>query len=305
MSILVSHLSKNYGTQRAVDDISFEIKPGEIVGFLGPNGAGKSTTMKILTCFIPATAGSASVSGFDVKEKSLQVRKRIGYLPENNPLYSDLYVEEFLRFAAGLHGMKKPKMRIEEMISLTGLTKERKKKIGALSKGYRQRVGLAQAMLHDPEVLIMDEPTSGLDPNQLTEIRKLIHDLGENKTVILSTHIMQEVIAICSRALIISKGKLVADDSIQNLQKQSGNSQTALVVEFKQTVPVDKLRKISGVKKAEMISSTKFRLTGSSELDETVFRFAVESELTILSLSREQQSLEEIFRQLTSNPAEK
>ncbi|XZF15005.1 ATP-binding cassette domain-containing protein [Chitinophagaceae bacterium MMS25-I14] len=220
MSISVSSLTKVYGTQTAVDHISFELKKGEIVGFLGPNGAGKSTTMKMITGYLPPTDGTATVCGFDIQQQSMEVRKRLGYLPEANPLYYDMYVREYLEFSAGIHGLgKDKKARIEEMVGMTGLGKEAHKKIGALSKGYKQRVGLAQAMLHNPEVLILDEPTSGLDPNQIVEIRELILRIGKEKTILLSTHIMQEVQAMCSRIIIISGGKLVADDSIDNLQK--------------------------------------------------------------------------------------
>ena len=219
MSIKVNHITKIYGKQKALDDISFEIHPGEIVGFLGPNGAGKSTMMKILTCFIPPDSGDASVCGFDIFENSMEIRAKVGYLPENNPLYLDMYVREYLAFIAGIHKLKEVDHRIHEMIGLTGLTEEAGKKIGALSKGYRQRVGLAQVLIHDPEVLILDEPTSGLDPNQIVDIRKLIYDIGREKTVMLSTHIMQEVEAICSRSIIIDHGKIVADDQMLNLSK--------------------------------------------------------------------------------------
>ena len=219
MSVKVEQLTKVYGEQVAVDHISFEIKKGEIVGFLGPNGAGKSTTMKILTGYIPATSGTASVAGFDVTDEHQNVQKRIGYLPESNPLYVDMYIREYLEFLAGVHQLgARSQQRIQEVIDQTGLRAEEMKKIGALSKGYKQRVGLAQAMLHNPEVLILDEPTSGLDPNQIVDIRDLIKNFGQSKTVILSTHIMQEVEAMCDRVIIINKGKLVADDSLKNLQ---------------------------------------------------------------------------------------
>jgi len=221
MSIRVNALTKIYGQQKAVDSISFSAKPG-VLGFLGPNGAGKSTTMKMLTGFIPQTSGSATVCGFDVTEQSLDVRRRIGYLPENNPLYLDMYVKESLAFIAGIHGIADPDKRIAEVIELTGLQPEQHKKIGQLSRGYRQRVGLAQAILHDPEVLVLDEPTSGLDPNQLIGIRQLIRDLGKTKTIILSTHIMQEVEAVCNQVIIINKGKIVADDTLDGLKKQHG-----------------------------------------------------------------------------------
>lgn len=217
MSISVKQLSKTYGKQKAVDQISFEAQEGKILGFLGPNGAGKSTTMKMLTCFIPQTSGSASVCGFDTATQSLEVRKNIGYLPENNPLYSEMYVKEFLNFVGNTYQIENLKARITEVIAATGLEKEQHKKISQLSKGYKQRVGLAQAIIHNPKVLILDEPTSGLDPNQLIEIRKLIKTLGKTKTVILSTHIMQEVEAICDHVIIINKGKIVANDSLENL----------------------------------------------------------------------------------------
>ncbi len=217
MSIGVKALSKTYGTQKAVNEISFEAAEGRILGFLGPNGAGKSTTMKMLTCFLPQTSGEASVCGFDISSQSLEVRKNIGYLPENNPLYHEMYVKEFLNFVGETYHLTNLKSRIEEVIFATGLTSEQHKKIGQLSKGYKQRVGLAQAIIHDPKVLILDEPTSGLDPNQLIEIRKLIKELGKTKTVILSTHIMQEVEAICDDVIIINKGKIVANDSLKGL----------------------------------------------------------------------------------------
>ncbi|GAB3919700.1 ATP-binding cassette domain-containing protein [Mucilaginibacter myungsuensis] len=221
MSIQVTDLTKVYGAQKAVDGISFSAGKG-VLGFLGPNGAGKSTTMKILTGYLPQTSGTAEVAGFDVNSKSLEVRSRIGYLPENNPLYQDMYVKESLAFIAGVHGMKDPQARIQEVIELTGLTPEQHKKIGQLSRGYRQRVGLAQAILHDPEVLVLDEPTSGLDPNQLIGIRQLIRDLGQTKTIILSTHIMQEVEAVCDHVVIISKGRIVANDTLKGLTDAHG-----------------------------------------------------------------------------------
>lgn len=225
MSISVTNLTKVYGSQKAVDAISFNAEPGKILGFLGPNGAGKSTTMKMLTCFIPQTSGEATVSGYNISNQTLEVRQNIGYLPENNPLYQDLYVKESLGFTADVHKISNKKKRIDEVIGMVGLGNEQHKKIGQLSKGYRQRVGLAQAILHDPKVLILDEPTSGLDPNQLIDIRKLISELGKDKTVVLSTHIMQEVEAVCNQVIIINKGRIVADDSLQQLrEKQGGKS---------------------------------------------------------------------------------
>ena len=220
----VKNITKLYGEQRALDDVSFVVKPGEIVGLLGPNGAGKSTLMKIITCFIPPTSGEAKVCGYSIFDEPREVCRHIGYLPEHNPLYTEMYIPEFLRFIADIYGLKNSRQRVDEMIALTGLTPELGKKIGALSKGYRQRVGLAQALIHDPEVLILDEPTTGLDPNQLEEIRKVIRNAGKSKIVLLSTHIMQEVEAMCSRAIIINHGKTVADSSLEELQ--SGGSGT-------------------------------------------------------------------------------
>ncbi len=220
MSIVVSHITKNYGQQKALNDVSFSIKSGEIVGFLGPNGAGKSTLMKIICCYLPPTDGSVKVSNLDVMEQSMEVRKKVGYLPEHNPLYLDMYVKEYLEFVGRFYKVKNLSARVKEMVEVTGLTIEQNKKIGQLSKGYRQRVGLAQAIIHDPQVLILDEPTTGLDPNQLIEIRALIKQLGKDKTVMLSTHIMQEVEAICERVIIINHGKIVADDSMERLLKK-------------------------------------------------------------------------------------
>lgn len=298
MSIIVDQLTKVYGEQTAVDQISFSVKSGEIVGFLGPNGAGKSTTMKMLTCFIPQTSGKASVSGFDTEKNSIDVRRNVGYLPEHNPLYPEMYVKEYLEFAARLNGMKKADKRIEEMIGLTGLTLERRKKIGQLSKGYRQRVGLAQAMLHDPKVLIMDEPTSGLDPNQLAEVRGLIKNIGKEKTVILSTHIMQEVQAICSRVIIINKGKIVADDSVEGIQAQQKGT-TIIQVEFKEAVNHQLLKKISGVRSVKGDTKLVIEYYGDADIRENLFRFAVENKYTLLNMHIEKQNLEDVFHDLT------
>ncbi len=299
MSIVVDHITKIYGEQKAVNDISFSVQPGEILGFLGPNGAGKSTTMKILTCFIPQTMGKASVCGFDVNTQSVDVRRHIGYLPEHNPLYKEMYVREYLEFAARINGMRRAQKRIDEMIEVTGLTPERKKKIAQLSKGYRQRVGLAQAMLHDPKVLILDEPTSGLDPNQLVDVRALIRRIGQDKTVILSTHIMQEVTAICNRVIIINKGSLVADDSIESLQsKQKGI--TVVLVEFKETADKGALMRIPGVRRVEDAGQAlRIEYAGNADMRELLFRFAVDNKLTLLNLQVEKQSLEEVFQALT------
>ena len=223
MSIEVNKITKLYGEQKALNEVSFSIKSGEIVGFLGPNGAGKSTLMKIISCYLPPSIGTIKVCGLDVMEQSMEVRKKVGYLPEHNPLYLDMYVKEYLEFVGRFYDVKKLNDRVKEMVEITGLTIEQNKKIGQLSKGYRQRVGLAQAIIHDPQVLILDEPTTGLDPNQLVEIRNLIKELGKNKTVMLSTHIMQEVQAICERAIIINHGRIVADDSIANLTQKNSN----------------------------------------------------------------------------------
>ena len=300
MSISVASLTKIYGVQKAVDNISFELKKGEIVGFLGPNGAGKSTTMKMVTGYIPPTAGTASVCGFDIQKDPMEVRKRVGYLPEANPLYYDMYVREYLGFTASIHRLGKgAKDRIEEMISLTGLGKEAHKKIGMLSKGYKQRVGLAQAMLHDPEVLILDEPTSGLDPNQILEIRELILKIGSQKTVLLSTHIMQEVQAMCNRVIIISSGKLVADDSIEKLKQL--NAEAALLVSFEGEVKKQLLEKIPHVKRLENVDPKQWRLVTDKpeELRKEVMQWALNNDVNISSLQADKASLEEVFRALT------
>ncbi|MFN4914439.1 MAG: gliding motility-associated ABC transporter ATP-binding subunit GldA [Sphingomonadales bacterium] len=301
MSIQVNQLTKIYGTQTAVDGISFEIAPGEIVGFLGPNGAGKSTTMKMLTCYIPPTSGEANVCGMDVSDQSIQVRKHVGYLPEHNPLYLDMYVKEYLAFAAGMGRVKNINSRVEEVIALTHLGKEKHKKIGQLSKGYRQRVGLAQAIIHDPDVLILDEPTSGLDPNQVMEIRDLIKNLGSNKTIMLSTHIMQEVEAICSRVIIIDKGKIVADDKLENLR--SLKSEKWLVrVQFASAVNERDIQSIKGLLQATHLGNNAWRLSGdNAQFRQAVSQFALSSNLEVLELVSEKDSLESIFRQLTNH----
>lgn len=301
MSIVVSNLSKVYGTQKAVNEISFEVNKGEVLGFLGPNGAGKSTTMKMLTCFVPQTSGTATVCGFNTLTSPLEVAKKIGYLPENNPLYYDMYVREYLEFMARLHKLgKTTNQRIDEMIEVTGLTAERKKKVAQLSKGYKQRVGLAQAMLHNPEVLILDEPTSGLDPNQLAEIRSLIKQLGKNKTVIFSSHIMQEVQAVADRVIIINRGKIVANDSTENLQNRL-NSEVQITAEFKQTVDRALLGSIKGVKTYNQQKEGKWHFTaeGSRDIREDIFNFAKEKNLTLLSLYKEESTLEDVFKELT------
>ena len=299
MSIIVNNVTKLYGVQKALNNVSFTVNSGEIVGFLGPNGAGKSTMMKIITCFIPPTEGSVKVCGFDINEQSIEVRKQIGYLPEHNPLYLDMYVKEFLEFTGGLYKIKNLKSRVKEMIELTGLQVEQKKKIGALSKGYRQRVGLAQAIIHDPKVLIMDEPTTGLDPNQLEEIRGLIITLGKEKTVMLSTHIMQEVEAVCHKVIIINKGEIVADESTEALQKNSNKQ--IFTVEFDKTVSKTALKSIEGVTEVKQMEGNIWQLTTSFEKDirKEIFDFAVQNKLSVLTLNKEEQKLEDVFKALT------
>ncbi|SMO75025.1 gliding motility-associated ABC transporter ATP-binding subunit GldA [Solitalea koreensis] len=298
MSVLVEQLTKKYDHQTAVDTISFEAQPGKIVGFLGPNGAGKSTTMKMLTGYIPPSSGSASVCGFNIVSQSLDVRKQIGYLPEHNPLYLEMYVKESLAFSADLHKIQNINKRIAEVIELTGLGREQHKKISQLSKGYRQRVGLAQAILHDPKVLILDEPTSGLDPNQLVEIRSLIKEIGREKTVILSTHIMQEVEAICDRVIIINKGKIVANDDTSNLKMLTSGSKIYLF-EFDKEVLNDQLLTVEGVIGAELITGNNYKVTATEDIRGRIFEFAKANDLALLSSRQEENSLEDIFRSLT------
>lgn len=301
MSIKVEQLSKVFGEQHAVNGISFEIGSGTIVGFLGPNGAGKSTTMKMLSTYITPTSGKAMVCGYDVTEKSMDVRRQVGYLPESNPLYHDMYVREYLEFAAGVHQLgSKKKSRVDEMIAMTGLQKEVKKKIGALSKGYKQRVGLAQAMIHDPKVLILDEPTSGLDPNQIMDIRDLIIQLGKEKTVLLSTHIMQEVEAMCSRVIIINNGNIVADDAIGNIQAKEKAS-AGLWVEFDSPVLESDLRQLSQLTALKNTEHNRWLLeTRQPEaLRKELMAWSLKHDKGILSLQNSSQTLEDAFRDLT------
>ena len=301
MSIIIKNITKVYGEQKALDNISLEISPGHIVGLLGPNGAGKTTMMKILTGFIPPTSGHAEINGHDIFEDSLEIRKIIGYLPEHNPLYHEMYVREYLEFTGGIYKIKNLKQRVEEMIELTGLTREQKKKIGALSKGFRQRVGLAQALIHKPEILILDEPTSGLDPNQLVEIRNLITKIGNDRTVLLSTHIMQEVEAICDRAIIINKGKIVADDTTGNLHMIK-QSEVVLLVEFNKAINPGKLQLLEGVKAIENTEGNTWVVstTGEKDIREAIFNWAVAENLSVLSLQKKEHSLEQIFHDLTN-----
>ncbi len=300
MSITVDRITKLYGAQKALDEVSFSVGSGEIVGFLGPNGAGKSTMMKILTCFLPPTDGTATVCGYDTAKDSLAVRRNVGYLPEHNPLYLDLYVREYLAFVAGLHGLKNRDARVKAMVEAVGLGPEQHKRIGALSKGYRQRVGLAQAMIHDPQVLILDEPTSGLDPNQLVEVRALIKNIGERKTVMLSTHIMQEVEAICDRVIIIDRGKVVADDRASTL-RNSTQQRALLEVEFNAPVQANVLLNIGGVLHAKHSAGNAWLLAHDSALDirPAVFSFAVANGLQVLGLQKSERGLEEVFKELT------
>ena len=303
MSIVLKDLTKTYGSQRAIDNISFSVDSGEIVGFLGPNGAGKSTTMKILCGYIPQTSGMAQIMGMEVSKDPIGVKKRIGYLPELNPLYPDMYVAEYLKFISDIHKIKGSKEAIERVIESTGLSLERKKKIGQLSKGYKQRVGLAQALLNDPDVLILDEPTSGLDPNQVTEIRKLILSLGKDKTILLSSHIMQEVEAMCSRVIIINKGKIVADDKVEVVKQTLSKNKSTTVVKFRSDIDVKKLRAKSGVSEVIASEGSTYRVVAESDIDlpELLFNFAIESKIIILEQKEEVESLESVFQQLTKN----
>lgn len=306
MSVSVRNISKFYADQKSVNDISFEVKKGEILGFLGPNGAGKSTTMKILACYLPPSAGTATVCGLDIIQQPLEVRQKIGYLPENNPLYYDMYVKEFLEFALQVQmplSSADSKKKIKEAIELVGINLEQHKKIGQLSKGYKQRVGLAQALIHNPEVLILDEPTSGLDPNQLADIRHLIKELGKEKTIIFSTHIMQEVQAVCDRVIIINKGKLVADDKPENLQNLLSN-EILIEVEFANSIQSDELQHIQNVHLIDTLSANHFVLHGkdSMQLRKDIFAFAVSKNNPLLTLKQETKNMEDIFHQLTKKP---
>jgi ABC-2 type transport system ATP-binding protein len=301
MSLEIHHLTKVYGAQKAVDDISFSVSKGEIVGFLGPNGAGKSTTMKVATGYISPTEGTVYIGGFDVREKPQEVKRITGYLPEHNPLYLDLFVHEYLLFVGRLYGLRGKVLtqRVNEMVELCGLTREQGKKIEALSKGYRQRVGLAQALIHNPDVLILDEPTSGLDPNQILEIRKLIKDISLNKTVLFSSHIMQEVQALCNRVVVINRGIIVANDQLSNvMQLQKG---VVIIVEFERPVAKDDLLRVRGVKEVIDNGGNTYRISGEEGVDlrPEIFRFAADNNLSLVGLRQEENSLENIFRDLT------
>jgi len=303
MSIIVQGVTKFYGNQKALDNISFEVKTGEIVGFLGPNGAGKSTMMKIITGFLTASSGKVTVNGLPVEGDNPEVKKQIGYLPENNPLYPEMYVREYLGFVASIYktGLSK-KTQIDNIIDLTGLTPEQNKKIGSLSKGYRQRVGLAQALIHNPAVLILDEATSGLDPNQIVEIRNLIKEAGKEKTVMLSTHIMQEVEAICGRIIIIDKGVIVADEEKSNIYSKFKRPRQVIRVEFDKETTDSSLKDILNVSSVKRVQNNLWLIEaeGDQDIRPAIFNFAVKNNLTVLSLNRQESNLEEVFRHLTN-----
>ena len=309
MSITVNNLSKIYGAQKAVNNISFTINKGEIVGFLGPNGAGKSTTMKMITGYLKADGGNAVVCGITVNENSNETKKKIGYLPEANPLYFDMYVREYLDFIAGIHKVENIKMRIEEVIATVGLQTEANKKIGQLSKGYKQRVGLAAGLIHNPDVLILDEPTSGLDPNQIVEIRQVIKELGKNKTVLFSSHIMQEVEAICDRVIIINKGNIVADDTLGNLQKGTTDSHIVMV-QFKENISAEMLKSINGVtsinqsalkESGGVTSNLQLSTKNPESIRKQLMELSLQNNWNIVSLQSESNSLEDVFRNLTAD----
>jgi ABC-2 type transport system ATP-binding protein len=302
MSVIAKNITKFYGAQKALDEVSFDIKSGKIVGFLGPNGAGKSTMMKIITGYLTPTSGRVTVNNFDLMQHPLKVKEQIGYLPENNPLYYEMYVREYLKFVAGIYKLgNQTKQRVEEIIQQTGLEPEHRKKIGALSKGYRQRVGLAQALIHNPKVLILDEPTAGLDPNQTIEIRNLISRAGKEKTVLLSTHIMQEVEAICDRIIIINNGRILADDAKGDIYTYVEEKHQTIHVEFSGPVEQKKLELIEGANRVISLKKNKWLIQSDPEKDirNNIFNFAVKNNLTVLSMQKLEKSLEQVFQQLT------
>lgn len=300
MSIEIKNVTKEYGLQKALNEVSFTVNKGEILGFLGPNGAGKSTLMKIITCYIPPTSGTVIVDGYDVREDSLEIRKKVGYLPEHNPLYLDMYVKEYLSFIAGIHKLSKKKEKVANVVELVGLELEQNKRIGELSKGYKQRVGLAQALIHDPNVLILDEPTSGLDPNQLADIREVIKKIGKEKTVMFSSHIMQEVEAICDRIVIINRGILLVDQDASQIMKTSSDRQI-VKVEFDQQVSKSELKQIAGVNKVNQLEGNEWEITSlqPEDLRASISKFAGTRGILVLSLQKETQKLENIFKELT------
>jgi len=302
MSIIVEDVSKKYGEQKALDEVSFSISTGEVCGFLGPNGAGKSTLMKIITGFIAPDSGKILINNIDIEQDPVNIKRRIGYLPEHNPLYPEMYIREYLGYVGGLYKLgRRTKERVDDLIALTGLSPEKHKKIGQLSKGYRQRVGLAQALMHDPDVLILDEPTSGLDPNQIVEIRKLIVETGREKTIIMSTHIMQEVEAVCNRVIIIDKGRIRADEQKSELYNSLSRNKT-IIAEFDKECEQAELAAIEGVSRTRHLSGSSYLLEsdGDSDIRPLVFRFAVDKGLTVLSMQQQEQNIEEVFRKLTS-----
>ncbi|MGE0773296.1 MAG: gliding motility-associated ABC transporter ATP-binding subunit GldA [Cyclobacteriaceae bacterium] len=302
MSIQINNLSKKFGEQWAVRDVSFTVNEGEIVGFLGPNGAGKSTTMKVATGYIPPTEGSVRICGIDVTEAPREAKRLTGYLPEHNPLYLDMYVHEYLQFIGRLYDIPNLRTRVEEMVSVCGLTREQGKKIETLSKGYRQRVGLAQALIHNPQLLILDEPTSGLDPNQLAEIRNLIKATSRDKTVIFSTHIMQEVQALCDRVIVIDRGRIVADDRLHNLLQQNEGKST-IVLDLENPAGLDELAAIEGVDQVHELKPCSYRVVSKKGIDlrSELFRYATEKKIGVVGLKVEERSLENIFKNLTSS----
>lgn len=303
MSILIDNISKYYGKQKAVDNLSTELRSGELVGFLGPNGAGKSTLMKIITGYLAAEEGKVEINGEEVSPDNHRIRQQVGYLPEHNPLYTDLYIKEYLQLTAGMYRLNNKKRQAERVIEMTGLGPEQHKKIGALSKGYRQRVGLAQALIHDPQILILDEPTTGLDPNQLEDIRSLIKEISREKTVLFSTHIMQEVEAICNRVLIINKGKLIADNPVENLKSGKLLSVQQVLVEFAEAVSPELIASSLKLNQIEAISAKSLLVhaPGDDDIRPALFRFAVQNKLTLLTLQEKQTSLEQVFQALTKN----
>ncbi len=302
MSLKAKNVTKLYGVQKALDNVSFEINTGEIVGFLGPNGAGKSTMMKIITGYISQTSGDVFVNGINTKGDMIEIRKQIGYLPEHNPLYLNMYVREYLNFVAGIYKLGDiKKKRVNEIIELTGLVIEQKKKVAALSKGYRQRLGLAAALIHDPKVLILDEPTTGLDPNQIIEIRNLIYEIGKQKTIMLSTHIMQEVEAVCDRVIILDKGRIVADKDVKNISKLSEETLQNVIVEFDVSLKPEDIKSIALVTEVLNLKDNTWIVKSNSEEDIRVklFDFAIKKRCRILSMYKEEKSMEDVFRELT------
>lgn len=299
MSIKIQDLTKVYNTQKAVDKISFEVHTGEIAGFIGPNGAGKSTTMKIITGFLPPTSGSVWLNNQSIFDNPVEIRRQIGYLPEHNPLYTDLYIKESLIFTAGIYKVKATRKLIDDIIELTGLGIEQNKKIGELSKGYRQRVGLAQSLIHNPSILILDEPTTGLDPNQIVEIRNIIAEIGKQKTIMLSTHIMQEVEAICDRIIIINSGVIVANELRANIQNISMVQYQVYQVEFEDKIDADLLKSIEYVVNVIQVDDTKLLLESTEDIRKAIFHFAVQHKNAVLSMHKKEKSLEELFQEIT------